>query len=153
LIVADNWAAQDPQAAANWAWSLPAGAQQGMVMNIVLQNWVDQDPNGAATFVNSQPAGSAKDGMVSGLVRSLAADDPASAMKWVASMGNQGMQVVTAMSVLGQAGVFGSTKGTDTALAQSLVSTLPQNVQQQIMQRLTNRGVAPGGGARGNGGR
>lgn len=153
LIVADNWAAQDPQAAANWAWSLPAGAQQGMVMNIVLQNWVDQDPNGAATFVNSQPAGSAKDGMVSGLVRSLAADDPASAMKWVASMGNQGMQVVTAMSVLGQAGVFGSNKGTDTALAQSLVSTLPQNVQQQIMQRLTNRGVAPGGGARGTGGR
>jgi len=147
-VVAGNWAAQDPQAAANWALSLPAGLQQGSAMNQVLQNWVAQDPNNAVAFVNSQPAGPAKDGMVSSLARGLASDDPTSAMKWVSTISNQGMQTGTAMGILAEAGVFGP-NGPDTALAQSLTSTLPQNVQQQIMQRVTNRGGPWGGGGRG----
>jgi hypothetical protein len=150
-VVAGNWAAQDPQAAANWALSLPSGPQQGSAMNQVLQNWVAQDPNGAVAFVNSQPAGPGKDGMVSSLARGLAADDPASAMKWVSTIGNQGTQNWAAMGVLGQAGVFGP-NGPDTALAQTLVATLPQPIQQQIMQRVTNRGGPWGnGGSRGIG--
>jgi hypothetical protein len=149
-VVAGNWAAQDPQAAANWALSLPAGPQQGSAMNQVLQNWVAQDPNAAVAFVNSQPAGPGKDGMVSSLARGLAADDPTSAIKWVSTIGNEGMQTGTVMGILGQAGVFGP-NGPDTTLAQSLVAPLPQNVQQQIMQRVTNRGGPwGGGGGRGN---
>jgi hypothetical protein len=143
-VVAGNWAGQDPQAAAGWALSLPAGPQQGSAMNQVLRNWVAQDPNGAVAFVNSQPAGPPKDGMVSSLARGLAMDDPASAMKWVGTIGNPGMQTGTAMGILGEAGVYGP-NGPDTALARSLVSTLPQNVQQQVMQRLTNRGGRPPG--------
>ena len=149
-VVAGNWAAQDPQGAANWALSLSAGPQQGSAMNRVLQTWVAQDPNAAVAFVNSQPAGPAKDGMVSSLARGLAADDPSSAMKWVSAIGNQGMQTGTTMGILAEAGVFGP-NGPDTALAQSLVSTLPQAVQQQIMQRVTNRAGPWGGGGRGNG--
>jgi len=149
-VVAGNWAAQDPQAAANWVLSLPAGPQQGSAMNQVLQNWVAQDPNAAVAFVNSQPAGQGKDGMVSSLARGLAADDPASAIKWVSAIGNEGMQAGTVMNILGQAGVFGP-NGPDTALAQSLVAPLPQNVQQQIMQRVTDRGGPFGGGGGGRG--
>jgi len=144
-VVAGNWAAQDPQAAANWVLSLPAGPQQGSAMNQVLQNWVAQDPNAAVAFVNSQPAGQGKDGMVSSLARGLAADDPASAIKWVSAIGNEGMQAGTVMNILGQAGVFGP-NGPDTALAQSLVAPLPQPVQQRIMQRVTNSGGPWGGG-------
>ena len=149
-IVAGNWAAQDPQAAASWALSLPSGLQQGSAMNHVLQNWVAQDPNGAVAFVNSQAAGPARDGMVSSLARSLAADDPAAAMKWVPSIGDQGMQTRAVMGVLGEAGVF-SPNGPDMALAQSLVATLPQNVQTSVMQHLTNGGSHwSGGGGRRN---
>jgi hypothetical protein len=147
-VVAGNWAAQDPQAAANWALSLPAGPQQGSAMNQVLQNWVAQDPNSAVAFVNSQPAGPGKDGMVSSLARGLAADDPSSAIKWVSSIGNEGMQTGTVMGILGQSGVFGP-NGPDTAMAQSLISPLPQPVQQKIMQRVTNSG-GPWGGGRGS---
>jgi hypothetical protein len=138
-VVAGNWAAQDPAAAAGWALSLPAGPQQGSAMNQVLRGWVAQDPAGAVAFVNSQPAGLPKDGMVSSLARGLAADDPSSAMKWVGSIGDQGMQTRTAMGVLAEAGVF-TQNGPDIGLAQSLTSGLPQSVQQQVFQRLTNGG-------------
>ena len=150
-IVAANWAAQDPQAAANWALSLSQGQGEGRqgwgAMNQVIDRWVNQDPNAAASFVGSQSAGPAKDAMLASLVRGLAADDPASTMKWVSLIGNQDIQRGTTMGILAEAGVF-TQNGPDITLAQSLISSLPQNVQQQVMQGLTNRG-GPYGGAGG----
>jgi hypothetical protein len=143
--VAGNWAAQDPQAAANWALSLSSGADQGAAMNQVIQKWVNQDPASATAFVNSQPPGQVKDGELSNLARGLGADDPASAMKYITQIGDVRTETRAAMTVLGEAGVF-TPNGPDMALAQSLISALPPTTQQQVLQRLTNGSGRWGGG-------
>lgn len=139
-VVAANWAAQDPAAAMQWVSSSLSGNQRFMAANRVIQSWAAQDLSGATAYVSSLPPGQDHEMFVNLMAQEIAMDNPASAMQWAASLTNQGMQIGSAMSVLGHAGVMTSS-GTDLQAAQSLLrnSGLNPNVQSNILTILTQQ--------------
>jgi hypothetical protein len=84
--LARGWAAQDPQAAVNWALALPDEAQRQQTLNSAVATWVSADLYEASEWINSLPSGSTRDTAARNVVGSLAGSEPESAWTWALSI-------------------------------------------------------------------
>jgi hypothetical protein len=85
--VAGQWAAKEPQAAAEWVTQQAAGVDASKsAMRSVVGNWASRDEFSAAEWLAEQPPGPATDGAIIGLTERVARKDPESAAYWVLAM-------------------------------------------------------------------
>jgi hypothetical protein len=87
--LAQGWAQNDPEAAANWVLSLPEGQQRDTAFSPIASTWAGHDPQGAANWVNSLPAGKDRDIATQGIVAALSESQPDSAWTWALSIGSE----------------------------------------------------------------
>ena len=140
-LIADRWSKQDPQTAANWAMSLPAGKEQLRALEELVQNWCDLNLESAADFVSRQQPGINRDTMVGVLAREVAKQDPASALKWVATIQDGGMQQSTAWSIY-QRALRRNPEGAQSMLQSSPLSNA---VKQSVLERAASKSNRGGG--------
>ena len=134
--VADEWAKRDPQAAATWAANLPSGLDKRSAIYEAIVGWADSDLNGAASFVASQPAGESRDAMAGTLARQIGREDPAAGLKWAAMVADAATQERAAAGAL----VDLYRRDTNQALQLLQSSSISAQVQQAVLNRMTNRG-------------
>lgn len=84
--LANAWAGSDPQAAVQWAMTLPEGDGRTAAFNSIGRAWAQNDPHEAARWVDTLPAGKGRDTATQGLVASLARSEPETAWTWAASI-------------------------------------------------------------------
>ena len=83
-VLAQQWAMQDPRAAAQWVAGLPA-TDRGSTLGAIARVWARQDATAAGDFLNSL-GGAAREEAVSSYSAVLAYEEPATAMTWAATI-------------------------------------------------------------------
>ncbi len=120
--MASELAETDPQAAAKFAETLPAGGAQEEAYAKVIGAWSRYAPAEAETWLAQMPAGGIRDQAASTFAATMAASDPAKAYEWAVSITDPTLrrqaavrslqawkangQIDQARSALQQAGVF-----------------------------------------------
>ena len=82
----ESWVASNPQQAADWAGSLPAGTFRDDALSALMVHWAARDPAGAAGWMSRTGVDDGEAASV--LAGSWAATDPSAAAAWASSMGN-----------------------------------------------------------------
>ena len=91
--LASHWSRFDPEAAANWAQTLPEENEaQHHAFERVADHWVEQDSLGASEWVGSLPEGELRDIAARRLVEHIAPSDPDTAYQWALSLSDLGHQ-------------------------------------------------------------
>ncbi|GEM_PF-2253652 len=91
--LASHWSRFDPEAAANWAQTLPEENEaQHHAFERVADHWVEQDSLGASEWVGSLPEGELRDIAARRLVEHIAPSDPDAAYQWALSLSDLGHQ-------------------------------------------------------------
>ncbi len=81
--VAQSWAARDPQAALEWAGSLPAGAEKEEATRRSLDSWANSDPTAAAAHLDSLSDAAEKQKLMGAVTGPWARRDPAGTAEWL----------------------------------------------------------------------
>ena len=81
--LADQWARHSPQAAAEWAVTVPSPESGAQILASVGTIWAAQDPRGAADFARVMPAGQARQTLLTNVVLYWAANDIVGASRWL----------------------------------------------------------------------
>lgn len=134
--VADEWAKRDPKSAAAWAANLPGGLDKRSAIYEAIRGWADSDLTGAASFVSSQPPGESRDAMAGTLARQIGREDPAAGLKWAAMVADPGTQERAVAGAL--VDLYRKDENQARQILQS--SSIPAQIQQAAMSRMTNRG-------------
>jgi hypothetical protein len=79
--VARNQAAKNPEAAMEWAGTLPAD-RAGDARNAVLENWLMVRPEGAAAYARTLAAGPERDRAIGTISQTLIYQSPQQAAEW-----------------------------------------------------------------------
>lgn len=82
-FIAGQWARYQPDEAAPWVLSLPAGPVRDQALDAVGQAWSDIDPVKAAEFAVKLPSGTVRQTALRQAISKWAMEDPALASKWV----------------------------------------------------------------------
>ncbi len=82
-FLAGEWARYQPENAAAWALTLPAGAVREQTLDAVGQAWSDIDPARAAEFAVHLPPGTARQTALRQAISKWTMDDPLRAGEWV----------------------------------------------------------------------
>ncbi len=82
----ESWVASNPQQAADWAGSLPAGTFRDDALSALMVHWAARDPAGAAGWMTRTGVDDGEAASV--LAGSWAATNPSAAAAWASSMGN-----------------------------------------------------------------
>jgi hypothetical protein len=82
----ESWVAANPQQAADWAGSLPAGTFRDDALSALMVHWAARDPGGAAGWMSRTGVDDGEAASV--LAGSWAATDPSAAAAWASSMEN-----------------------------------------------------------------
>jgi hypothetical protein len=102
--VARNQTAKNPEAAMNWANTLPA-ERAAAARAAVFQNWLMIRPEGAADFARKMPAGPERVQAIRTVSQTLGYQAPAQAAEWYRSL--SGDEQKTAREAFGQIGLDG----------------------------------------------
>ena len=86
--LASGWAQVDPEAAIQWALSLPDAGQRDRALQNATGTWAAADPYEASAWINSLPAGKDRDIATRNLVGALSAAEPETAWTWALSIGS-----------------------------------------------------------------
>ena len=82
-FIAGQWARYDPEAAAAWTMSLPAGPQRDQALIGLGDSWAGVDPAGAAKFAETLPAGESRQLALRQAINNWLQTDPGQARQWV----------------------------------------------------------------------
>lgn len=82
----ESWVASNPQQAADWAGSLPAGTFRDDALSALMVHWGARDPAGAAGWMSRTGVDDGEAASV--LAGSWAATNPSAAAAWASSMDN-----------------------------------------------------------------
>ncbi len=82
-FLAGQWARYQPEQAAPWVLSLPAGPVRDQAVDALGQAWADIDPVRAANFAVTLPPGESRQTALRQAISKWTLDDPATASKWV----------------------------------------------------------------------
>lgn len=127
--VGENWANSDPQAALEWLTTLPEGKGQHAGMHQAVREWTDEDPAAASEYLATMPASQAKDAAIMGFTNRLAYEDPESAIAWAETVStNEGRT-----AALATVGRNWARQDPQAAAEWAASSGLPENVQQSII--------------------
>lgn len=85
--VAGNWAAYDPQAAAQWVMSQPAEAQANALIGLG-ESWSNVDPQAAANFASNLGGHPQRQLLLQQSISKWLMQDPAAATNWLAAAEN-----------------------------------------------------------------
>jgi len=83
---ASQWADLDPEAAGDWAKSLPDDAGAKATASGLVAAWASYDEYAASAWVANLPAGQARDGAAASLVGSIARGQPEAAWQWATAI-------------------------------------------------------------------
>lgn len=86
-FIAGQWARYEPEAAAAWAMSLPAGPQRDQALLGLGESWAGVDPVAAAKFATALPAGEARQLALRQAIVNWLETDAEQARKWVLDTG------------------------------------------------------------------
>lgn len=81
--LAQNWAVQDPLAAADWAMALEDPSVRNAALSSVVGSWTSDQPQRAAEWVLQLPAGPLRDQQMSQLTQTWAGFDPVGTADWL----------------------------------------------------------------------
>ncbi len=81
--LAQNWAIQDPMAAAEWASSLSDPLVRNAALGSVVGAWTSDQPEKAAEWVNRLPAGTLRNQQMTRLTQTWSSFDPVGAADWL----------------------------------------------------------------------
>ncbi len=84
--LAARWATNDPNAAAQWAASLPEGDSRSKATRNIVATWADRDLAKTAAWVEKLPAGISRDSAVGEFARQVTDKDPAGAAAWAGTI-------------------------------------------------------------------
>ena len=87
--IARSLAAQDPEKATQWAFTLPEGKQRTEAMSDIIYVWGRYDIESVANFALGLNEGPERDIAAKSIVSNLRKSDPEAAFLWAASIGNQ----------------------------------------------------------------
>lgn len=98
--LASRIAADDPQAAAQWAVSLTDPDARHSAINDLTVRWVGADSYEASEWAASLPVGADRDAAAQALASSIAGGDPESAWAWAAAIGDGAMRLASLQNAL-----------------------------------------------------
>lgn len=84
-----DWARRDPDAAFEWARSLPEFSRRTEALKLLIDQWQQRDPERAASALDSLPEGRAKWDVLAQQAARLADDDPQAALAYVQALPNE----------------------------------------------------------------
>jgi len=84
-----NWAAVDPETAANWVASFPATNAQPEALAFVIAAWSQHEPAAAAQWLAKLPAGTETDETISAFLDGAVAKYPDYAAQWTQTVTNE----------------------------------------------------------------
>ena len=125
--IARGLAANDPQAAADWALSLKDPIQGQQALSQVCMTWAGSDVYEAANWIGSLPEGVNRDTATRGLVNALSFSEPETAWTWALSINSQEYR----LSAL-QLAYMGLEKK-DPKIAQQLLQSTPFTPEESNM--------------------
>lgn len=82
-FMAGQWARYEPEKAAQWVQSLPAGPAREQALIGLASSWADRDPPKAAEFAATLPPGESRSVAMRQAVANWVQSDPMAARKWV----------------------------------------------------------------------
>jgi hypothetical protein len=85
-VLAQNWAATDPDAAITWAEALPDDDARKQSYAAIAGRWARADSYEASQWIATLPAGAERDAAASSLVQTIASAEPDSAWTWARSI-------------------------------------------------------------------
>jgi hypothetical protein len=86
LNIARAWSTQSPEAAINWANTIPDGIVRSDVVGSIASSWAASDPAGAAAWVTSMSPGKERDSSAYQLAYAIADRYPQQAWEWALSI-------------------------------------------------------------------
>jgi hypothetical protein len=92
-------AARDPNAAAQWVTSLPAGGPQSEAGRGLVSSWAAKAPDAAAQWVKALPSGALRDAATGALAGVFAKADPEAATVWLEQIGSANVRSSAAQQV------------------------------------------------------
>jgi hypothetical protein len=120
-IVASEWAATNPQAAADWAAHLPGGTGREAAIGSLATVWAEQDPKAAVSFVLNLPSGTSQIQAAKSAVASWAETAPQQAAQWAGQLPEGSLREQTLSALLG------SWATTNASEASQWMQTLPSS--------------------------
>lgn len=82
-FMAGQWARYEPEKAAEWVQTLPAGPVRDQALIGLGSSWADKDPPKAAEFASTLPPGESRSVAMRQAVANWVQSDPLAARKWV----------------------------------------------------------------------
>jgi len=134
------WASQNPESAARWAGSMPAGPLRTDVTANIASSWAAKDPAGAAEWVAKLSEGSERDRSAAMVAWSLVEKNPQEAWNWVQAIQDPSERERAAAQAIQRMAVR------NLAQARRLLETAPfsPELKAQIQSSLERLNVLPG---------
>lgn len=87
--LADRWADDDPQAAADWAGSLENEPAAKAAAAASLREWGRGDPTAASAYLNKMEPSPVRDSAIDAFASTIVREDPKAAVIWAGSIGDE----------------------------------------------------------------
>ena len=100
--IASSWGQYEPEAAGDWALSLPEGKTREQAVSNLARNWARNDSMAASEWIGDLPAGSMRDKAIQPLVSTIQEDDPEAAFAWALSMSDDSQRQKSLRNVVSQ---------------------------------------------------
>jgi hypothetical protein len=101
--LARGWAANDPEAAFQWAMKLPDDRERDQAFSSVASIWANNDPDEFAAMVESLPEGANRERGNEKLAYALAGEHPSEAWSWALEIKDEGRRLSVMQNVYSQA--------------------------------------------------
>ncbi|MEM7385668.1 MAG: hypothetical protein AAF514_12050 [Verrucomicrobiota bacterium] len=89
----EQWAWQDPQAAAEWVESGIGDEDQSVVVGSLVHAWIGSDPMAASEWIGGLERGSLRDGAIKAMTQSrVLIRDPEASLLWVSQIDNEALR-------------------------------------------------------------
>jgi len=132
--LAARMADKDPKAAAAWATTLPDNEAKPKVMTELIERWANNDPNEAGAWLNNFPKTPQTDEPRERFAYKVAEKDPEAAIAWAGTISDDKRRGETMYRLARD----WSRREPDAAKGWlSKDSSLPQDMKQRLMERLT----------------
>jgi len=136
LVIVSAWAYQDPAAAAKWVGQFPEGTIRGLALEQVASTWAQDNSDQASQWLQQLPKGLSRDVAVSAFCKVIDATDPDISFKWAGTISDTTMRNQKLESA-----AVAWLETNPAAARQSIVqSSLPENIKQQLMASVPQKG-------------
>lgn len=100
--IASSWGQYEPEAAGDWALTLPEGNARNQAVSNIARNWLRNDSMAASEWIGELPAGQLRDQAVEPLIRTIQEDDPDAAFAWALSISEERLRQRSLQNVVGR---------------------------------------------------